>query len=64
MTVLTLERVAAALDARVDVRLLWHGEGFDRLLDARHAAMVEEVVSMLVIDGWEVATEATFNLLR
>ena len=34
VTLRTLARVAVALDARLDVRVLWHGEGLDRLLDA------------------------------
>lgn len=58
----TLVRVAAELGARVDVRLLWQGEGLDRLLDARHADLVERVVAILTMDGWEVTTEASFNL--
>jgi transcriptional regulator with XRE-family HTH domain len=58
----TLVRVAAELGARVDVRLLWQGEGLDRLLDARHADLVERVVAILTLDGWDVAAEISFNL--
>lgn len=35
VTVRTLVRVAALLGATVSVRVLWHGEGLDRLLE-RH----------------------------
>ena len=55
------ERIAEALDARVSVRLYWHGEELDRLLDAAHAGLVDQVVAMLAERGWEVIPEATFN---
>ncbi len=58
----TLVRVAAALDARIDVRLLWQGEGLDRLLDARHARLVDLVLEILDSHAWEVATEVSFNI--
>ena len=58
----TLVRVSAMLDARVDVRLLWHGEGLDRLLDARHARLVESVVRLLLASNWEAAAEVSFNV--
>jgi transcriptional regulator with XRE-family HTH domain len=58
----TVERVAAALGARVDVRLLWHGEGLDRLLDARHAGLVERVIALLGDLGWTCASEVSFNV--
>jgi len=57
-----LVRIAAALDARIDMRLLWQGEGLDRLLDARHASLVERVVEILTSSDWEVATEVSFNI--
>jgi len=62
VSVHVLVSVAAALGARIDVRLLWQGEGLDRLLDARHASLVERVVAMLTSHEWEVATEVTFNI--
>jgi transcriptional regulator with XRE-family HTH domain len=58
----TLVRVAAALGARIDVRLLWQGEGLDRLLDGRHASLVESMVKLLTSNEWEVATEVSFNI--
>lgn len=62
VTVRSLERVAAVIGARVEVRLLWQGEGLDRLLDARHASLVERIVSLLKSSGWEVLTEVSFNI--
>jgi transcriptional regulator with XRE-family HTH domain len=62
VTLHTVIAVAAALGARVDVRLLWHGEGLDRLLDAAHADLVERCVSLLGSAGWQVATEVSFEI--
>ena len=61
VTVETLEKVARPLGARVLCRLIWQGEGLDRLLDANHAAIVEQVVRILSDLDWEVATEVSFN---
>jgi transcriptional regulator with XRE-family HTH domain len=58
----TLERVASQLGARVDVRLLWQGEGLDRLLDSRHAGLVERVLWLLTRAGWVAAAETSFNV--
>lgn len=43
----TLSRIAAALGARVVAWLDWNGEQLDRLIDARHAALVDLVVRRL-----------------
>src|SRR5215212_4286179 len=61
VTVATLERVAAVLDARVTCRLSWNGEGLDRLLDEAHAGVVDLVVRALREADWLVATEVSFN---
>src|SRR6476661_5936718 len=58
----TLERVIAALDARLVLRVDWHGEAARRLLDADHAAIVEQVVEILRAFGWEALPEATFAI--
>jgi transcriptional regulator with XRE-family HTH domain len=57
-----IEAVCGALGADLDVRVRWHGEGLDRLLDQAHAALVERFVDLLRDSGWEVAVEATFNV--
>lgn len=61
VTIETLEKVARPLGARVVCRLTWNGEGLDRLLDAKHATIVDQVVSILRAAGWLVATEVSFN---
>lgn len=58
----TLERITGALGARVVVRLDWQGEQLDRLIDARHASLVESVVRELSAHGWLCIPEATFNV--
>jgi transcriptional regulator with XRE-family HTH domain len=61
-TVRTLIRVAEALGASLSVRLLWHGEGLDLLLDAAHADLTDLVLRLLRDTGWDVATEVSFNV--
>jgi len=58
----SIELVGNALAADLDVRIRWHGEGLDRLLDQTHASLVERFVSLLREAGWEVAVEVTFNV--
>ena len=62
VTLDTIVRVAAVLDARLDVALRWHGEHLDRLLDAAHAGLVDRVVELLTSTGWDVAVEASFAI--
>ncbi|HEY7591393.1 MAG TPA: helix-turn-helix transcriptional regulator [Candidatus Limnocylindrales bacterium] len=62
LPVVTLARIAGALGARLVARLDWQGEQLDRLIDARHAAVVDVVVAELTRHGWLCVTEATFNV--
>ena len=62
LTVRTLVRVTAALGATLSVRVLWHGEGLDRLLDAAHADLTERTLRLLADGGWQTATEVSFNV--
>jgi transcriptional regulator with XRE-family HTH domain len=57
-----LDRAAAALGATIEIRLRWHGEQLDRLLDEAHAAIVDRSVSILRATGWEVAVEVSFSI--
>jgi transcriptional regulator with XRE-family HTH domain len=56
-----LDRIAKAVEANLSIKLYWHGEDLDRLLDAAHAGLVEQVVVLLKAHGWELVTELTFN---
>lgn len=60
----TIEDIAHALGARVDLRVLWQGEGLDRLLDERHAALVDAIVRQLGSAGWAAEPEVTFAIGR
>ena len=53
-----LARVVSALAGYLSVRILYQGEGLDRLRDRRHAAMVVQ----LRAEGWDVATEVSFSI--
>ena len=61
ITVDRLIRVVAALGGYVSIRIHYQGESLDRLRDRRHAALVDRLVARLRHEGWEVATEVSFN---
>lgn len=56
-----LQRMGDALGADLDVRLRWHGEGLDRLLDRAHAALVDSTLILLRRLGWDAAVEVSFS---
>ena len=58
-----LEQVAAALGARMTVRLDWNGQELDRLLDRRHAALVDALGARLRALRWAVAWMGTGGVL-
>jgi hypothetical protein len=53
--------IVRALGGYLSVRILFQGEGLDRLRDQRHAALVERMVGRLLDHGWEIVTEVSFN---
>jgi transcriptional regulator with XRE-family HTH domain len=57
-----LEKIGAALSARLDARLLWNGESLDRLLDEAHASIVNELSRRLIAAAWDVAPEVSFSI--
>ena len=57
-----IERIGRALEARVDVRVDWHGAAIDRLLDRAHAALVDDTVRRLGRAGWLVEAEVSFEI--
>lgn len=62
-TLLVLRRVFSALDARIDLVPRWRGGDLDRLVDARHAGMVETLVRRLSSPpDWIVHPEVTFSI--
>jgi transcriptional regulator with XRE-family HTH domain len=55
-------RCATAIDADVQLAPRWRGPKLDRLLDRRHALLQNQTVEVLLSIGWEVRTEASFNV--
>jgi transcriptional regulator with XRE-family HTH domain len=62
VSVATLRKAAEALEASLDIRLRWHGEGLDRLLDEAHAGLVDGIVQRLQAYGWVTEVEASFSI--
>jgi hypothetical protein len=61
VTVAAVERIADALEARLVIDLQWQGADLDRLLDARHAGMIEWLAALLRGSGWDPRPEVSFN---
>lgn len=57
----TVERIASALGATVDVTVRWQGEQLDRLIDAGHARLQQDIASVLASLGWLSRAEVSFN---
>jgi transcriptional regulator with XRE-family HTH domain len=57
-----LIRIVAALGGYLSIRILYQGEGLDRLRDRRHAGLVDAVIVRLRVENWEVATEVSFSV--
>lgn len=57
-----LDRVAAELGRRIDVRLLWNGEGLERPVDRQHASLVDLTRGVLADAGWGAAVEVSFAI--
>jgi transcriptional regulator with XRE-family HTH domain len=55
-----VRRLFAAAGGRVRLTVWWNGAAADRLLDARHAALVERVIGVLRARGWRTEVEVTF----
>jgi hypothetical protein len=47
-------------DAAIYVNAWWNGAALDRLIDSRHAAVVDGCVSKLTAKGWRCLTEHSF----
>jgi hypothetical protein len=63
VALLTICRIAAVLDVRVDVVARWRGGELDRLLGARHSALADAVAAHLSgSPGWVLAPEVSFSI--
>lgn len=61
VTLGSLETVAEALGATLALVLRWEGAELDRLADAAHARLQEQVAGALERLGWLVRIETSFN---
>jgi transcriptional regulator with XRE-family HTH domain len=62
VTVGTLRRVFAAVDAGFEGTVLWRGPGLERLLDADHALLCGIATERLRRDGWDPLVEASYSI--
>ncbi len=63
VTLATLRRVAASLEIRIDMVPRWRGGDLDRLLNARHSALHEEVARDFAgRPGWQSQPEVSFAI--
>jgi transcriptional regulator with XRE-family HTH domain len=59
----TVERIAAAVDVRVELQARWRGGDGDRLLNWRHSLLADSFSSALrARDGWTVEAEVSFSI--
>jgi transcriptional regulator with XRE-family HTH domain len=61
---ISLDRARATFEAagaRFRIAIWWGGAAADRLLDERHAALVERAVAVLRRRGWNTVVEASFS---
>ena len=56
-----VRRLFRAAGGRARVAVWWNGAAADRLLDERHAAMVERTISILRRRGWSTEAEVSFS---
>jgi transcriptional regulator with XRE-family HTH domain len=61
VTMDALRRVFAAVGAGFEGQVLWRGPALERLLDARHAALVDASAIRLRRWGWDVTPEVTYS---
>jgi transcriptional regulator with XRE-family HTH domain len=64
LSLVTLRRVASALDVRVDLFARWRAGDLDRLLNARHSALHDAVAIWFraAFPEWELAPEVSFGI--
>jgi transcriptional regulator with XRE-family HTH domain len=61
LSIRVVRGVFAAVEARFEASVTWRGGALDRLLDERHARLVEAMAAALVAGSWEVHIEVTFS---
>ncbi|HEX5589795.1 MAG TPA: helix-turn-helix transcriptional regulator, partial [Candidatus Limnocylindrales bacterium] len=59
-TLASIHRVAAALEAQIDLAVRWRGGLLDRVLDERHARLVGSIAGRLATWGFDVVPEVSY----
>ena len=62
VSVSTLERIFAVVGGSLEADVRWRGPALDRLLDERHAALVDRSVGGLTQLGWQAGVEVTYSV--
>lgn len=62
LSLATVRRLFAVVDARIEVSPRWRGGDVDRLLDLDHAEIGANVAALLRAHGWAVLAEVTFSV--
>src|SRR6478736_4017218 len=61
MPVGTVRKIVGGLDAELVLFIRWRGGDLDRLLDAGHARLCDDLARLLTNRGWEVAPEVSYS---
>jgi transcriptional regulator with XRE-family HTH domain len=61
MTIASLDRLVAALDATLVVEVRWRGADLDRLVDRAHAHLANAAAQRVERAGWIARAEVSFN---
>ena len=61
LTINSIQRLAEAVDATLNLELRWHGADLDHLVDRTHASMQEAAARRLASAGWLGQPEVSFN---
>ncbi len=62
VTFASLRAIARVLELQVSVSARWRGSELDRLIDAAHASMHDEVGRLLERAGWTAAHEVSYSV--
>jgi len=62
MPIATVRKILGGLDAELVLYVRWRGRDLDRLLDAGHARLCNDIAGLLVDQGWEVAPEVSYSV--
>lgn len=62
LSVRTVRRIFATVEARYEGAVFWRGGGIDRVLDERHATLVGAITKLLARRRWNNVVEVTYSI--